>query len=155
MNILQLERMKKTEEFTLGNICLTQNLNKKNNVLMNCMIYTLELPFKNNEKDISCIPDGEYIVKKHKSPKFGDCLKVYDIDGISEVKGRSDILIHKGNSVRDFTDKDGFNWKKDSSGCILVGTSYNMDGLVFNSAKAFDILLKYFEEIKESKLIIK
>lgn len=67
--------------------------------------YTLELPWINNQQNISCIPAGTYECIKHVSPKFGDCIS------IKNVAGRSHILIHAGN----FTEQ--------TKGCILVGES--------------------------------
>jgi hypothetical protein len=32
--------------------------------------YTIELPWKNNEKRVSCIPEGKYFIKKRHSQKF-------------------------------------------------------------------------------------
>lgn len=71
---------------------------------------TLEDKWRNNERMVSCIPKGKYIIKRHKSPKFGDCFKLQD------VPGRSDILIHAGN-----TDAD-------THGCILLGTMFGTVG---------------------------
>jgi len=79
-------------------------LNGRNEIQFRCM--TLELPWKNNLKRISCIPAGTYRVVKHKSPKFGECFWVKD------VPGRSEILIHKGN------------YHKDVLGCVLVGDDF-------------------------------
>lgn len=63
----------------------------------------LELPWKANQKQISCIPEGTYNIVPHKSPKFGHCLLVKD------VPDRSNILIHAGNTT------------KDTKGCLLPG----------------------------------
>ena len=52
---------------------------------------TLELPWLDNKRQVSCIPDWEYELVKHVSPTWGNCLKVMD------VPNRSDILIHPGN----------------------------------------------------------
>ena len=67
--------------------------------------YTLELPWINNQQNISCIPAGTYECEKHASPKFGECIL------IKNVAWRTDVLIHYGN----FTG--------DTLGCILVGES--------------------------------
>ena len=67
--------------------------------------YTLELPWINNQQNISCIPAGTYECEKHVSPNFGDCIS------IKNVAVRSHILIHAGN----FTEQ--------TKGCILVGES--------------------------------
>lgn len=73
--------------------------------------WTVELPWKDNAQDESCIPAGTYKVTKHKSPKHGHCLKIHD------VPGREDILIHVANYVRQLL------------GCIGVGMSIgDMDG---------------------------
>ncbi len=66
---------------------------------------TLELPWKNNQKSISCIPSGIYDVVKYKSPSKGDVLLLKD------VPGRTFIEIHAGNYTRQV------------EGCILVGDS--------------------------------
>lgn len=89
---------------------------------------TLELPWKNNARRISCIPAGEYKVIKHVSPKFGECLWIQD------VPERSEILIHSGNYVTEIL------------GCVLAGkrhTDINADGLldVTSSRKTMKELL--------------
>ena len=68
---------------------------------------TVELPWKNNERRVSCIPAGTYKVIKHKSPKFGECLWIQD------VPGRSEILIHVANKSSELL------------GCIGVGSAIN------------------------------
>ncbi|GMO62199.1 MAG: hypothetical protein Ta2D_08510 [Rickettsiales bacterium] len=73
--------------------------------------YTLELPYLNNQRNISCIPEGIYIVKKNFSNKFGWCFR------LSNPVNRSDILIHSGNKITD------------TSGCILIGKSFKNDEL--------------------------
>lgn len=70
-------------------------------VLMECM--TLELPWRDNERYISKIPEGEYKGVKHISPNFGKSIWIQD------VPNRSEILIHVGNFYTDIL------------GCILVG----------------------------------
>lgn len=67
---------------------------------------TLELPWKDNEPRVSCIPVGRYRVKRHISPKFGECWLITD------VEGRSLILIHPANK------------RSELLGCIAVGESF-------------------------------
>lgn len=77
--------------------------------------HTLELPWKENQRSVSCIPDGDYTVKKRKSAKFAHHFHLTD------VEGRSWILIHAGNF---YTNTDG---------CVLVGldlSDINSDGLI-------------------------
>ena len=73
--------------------------------------YTLELPWRNNQSNISCIPAGEYATKLRVSPKFGQTYWV------TKVENRAFILIHSGNWAGDV--KKGF--KTHVNGCILLG----------------------------------
>ena len=89
---------------------------------------TLELPWLNNKRKISCIPVGEYKVKKRWSKRFKNHFHIQDVDS------RKWILIHKGN------------YHTDILGCILVGDDLgyiNSDEEidVKNSKDTMDILL--------------
>lgn len=53
--------------------------------------HTIELPWKNNENSVSCIPEGRYELKRFKSGKHGLVLEVCN------VPHRSAILLHKAN----------------------------------------------------------
>lgn len=90
--------------------------------------YTLELPWRDNQKSVSCIPEGTYECEKHFSPTHGLCISV------KHVVGRTHILIHVGNFI------------KETQGCVLVGDSIrdiNNDGVpeVTSSAKTLEKLL--------------
>lgn len=70
---------------------------------------TLELPDKNNQQRISCIPAGDY-----EWVKVGPSMNIpYDHIWIKDVPGRSGICIHYGNYAG--------SKKSDVLGCILVG----------------------------------
>lgn len=74
-------------------------------------VRSLELPWKNNERRISCIPEGEYEIVKRFSEKYGNHFHILD------VPDRSYILIHNANFVRQLR------------GCIAVGFSHSdIDG---------------------------
>ena len=125
---LILERNKSTLHSTTGRLMLLDN---KNNLIV--QLQTLERPWIFNERKVSCIPTGTYLVKRHNSPKFGQCLKVQD------VKGRSDILFHSGNVVND------------TLGCILVGLSAGTvddsnTAMIYNSRKAMAVLLALIDK---------
>lgn len=66
-------------------------------------VRTLERPWLNNMRKISCIPNGLYLVTKRYSLRHGHHFL------IQNVKNRDSILIHRGNYVHQ------------SEGCILVG----------------------------------
>lgn len=89
------------------------------------LCYTLELPWHDNDPQTSCIPKGVYTYIPHNSPKHPN---TWEITG---VPGRSDILLHNGNT------------ELDSQGCILVGDSTGeINGLpaVLNSVKTLNML---------------
>lgn len=72
---------------------------------------TLELPWRNNERNKSCIPSMYYTVSPRTSQKFGHHLI------INGTTPRELILFHIGN------------FPKDTDGCILVGTDFaDIDG---------------------------
>ncbi len=73
--------------------------------------FTLEPPWRDNQRGYSCIPQGTYHVRPRRSPRYKRHFHVLD------VPGRSMILIHCGNLAGD--KERGF--KTHSSGCILVG----------------------------------
>jgi hypothetical protein len=71
---------------------------------------TCELPWKNNESDVSCIPAGTYHCVRHVSPKFplGNTWE------ITNVPGRSGILVHNSNDIADL------------EGCVAVGSAFGV-----------------------------
>ena len=100
---------------------------------------TLEQPWRNNQKNLSCIPMGWYTIERIESPKFGKTFEVRN------VEGRSHILFHKGNIV------------EDTSGCILLGESFDpvlgTNGIV-NSGKAFREFMDRLEDEQFATLLI-
>ena len=103
---------------------------------------TLELPYRDNQRSVSCIPTGEYKVRM-RYPRESATREYLHLL-IQEVKDRSFILFHRGNSA------------KDTRGCILVGQSREQD-FVGNSTLAMDLLLKEIINLggKNINLIIK
>lgn len=89
--------------------------------------YTLEPPWMNNEQFVSCIPPGVYRAVWQKSPGHGWCY------GLLNVPGRTEILFHAGNYLRD------------TEGCILPGLSRAIgdDLAVGESGVAMSRLRKY------------
>lgn len=91
--------------------------------------WTLELPWKQNYQDISCIPTGTYDYYFRISPKNGTVLELL------AVENRDYIQIHSGNFTYQIL------------GCILVGDGFkwlDKDDIpdVTNSARTLKKLLK-------------
>ncbi len=100
---------------------------------------TLENPWLNNEKWISCIPEGTYWCKPVHSPTHGRTFEVMD------VPNRSHILFHKGNT------------HIDTAGCILIGEQFEfLDGIpsVNSSRKGYGEWWATAKDLEEFMLII-
>ena len=55
--------------------------------------YTIELPWRDNRKGLSCIPKGKYSLETRWSPHHGNHLLV------EKVPGRTCILLHPANDA--------------------------------------------------------
>ena len=88
---------------------------------------TLENTWQDNQRNISCIPEGVYPVRLRlpRESASRDYLHLL----VQEVPNRDWILFHRGNTA------------KDTSGCILVGLGTEQD-VVHNSVLAMDLLIK-------------
>jgi hypothetical protein len=103
---------------------------------------TIELPWRENETRVSCIPEGKYFIKKRYSQKFQWHLEVLD------VKNRSLILFHPAN-----------NALQELNGCIAPVTKLSGPGLGLMSRKAFislkSMVYKAFDNKESVELIVK
>ena len=118
---------------------------------------TLELPYKNNQIMVSCVPENDmyddkldeeqnekkhlhYIASRHYSKKAGKTFSI-------ESPGRTGIIFHAGNTA------------KDTQGCILIGEYFEMHRdtgpYLMNSAKAFELFKKSLDAFSYFELIIK
>jgi len=104
---------------------------------------SLELPYLENHKNISCIPPGEYDCDRIHHRSFGICYL------INNVPERSGILIHIGNyaAMRIIFERAIERGVRavDTLGCILVGLKFvdiNRDGFldVSDSTRAMNAL---------------
>ena len=93
-----LERFHKSDVVTLGTLSVIDDNNLS---IFSCK--SLELPWCQNKRGISCIPSGRYVCVKRYTAKYGHHF------WLQNVPDRDVILLHVGNSVAD------------SHGCILVG----------------------------------
>ena len=103
---------------------------------------TLELPYRDNQKSISCIPTGKYKVRLRLPRESATRHYIHLL--VKDVKDRSHILFHRGNTA------------KDTRGCILVGQG-SQQNIVYNSTLAMDLLIKEIINLggKNINLIIK
>ena len=102
---------------------------------------TIELPWKNNQRGVSCIPEGEYFLQKRYSSRYGWHIEV------AAVPGREYILFHPAN-----------NAKTELRGCIAPVTKHSGAGLGLMSRKAFNALksmvYKVLEQNRTVQLIV-
>jgi hypothetical protein len=107
----------------------------------NFLSYTIELPWKMNERRVSCIPEGEYFIDKRYSRTFGWHLEVKD------VESRDLILIHPAN-----------NAETELNGCIAPVTKLSGPGLGLQSRVAFNklksLVYKAIERGEKVSLIV-
>lgn len=95
--------------------------------------YTIELPWRENKKRISCIPEGIYILRKRYSEKFKWHFVLLD------VPNRSCILIHPANDAQ-----------KELQGCIAPVTKITGEGKGILSRKALQVLTDALEPYRTS-----
>ena len=88
---------------------------------------TLENPYLNNQRNISCIPEGSYKVRLRlpRESATRDYLHLL----VQDVPNRDWILFHRGN------------YPSQTQGCILVGNGRKQD-IVENSRLAMDLVIK-------------
>lgn len=125
---IEINRISKTSHQSLGILTI---FDKHNFPFWECR--TLELPDKDNQNRISCIPEGEYKVIKRTSPGRGKHFHIL------KVPNRTYILIHSANYVEQLL------------GCVAVGLSHtdiNGDGWrdVTHSKKTMKDLIKILPE---------
>lgn len=108
-----LVRLEHNETETLGVLLLDGRM----------QAVTLELPWRQNFANISCIPEGIYRCSRRDSPTYGSGTWY-----VEDVPLRSNIILgHKGNT------------RADTEGCILLGMEHGKllgDRAVLSSEKA-------------------
>ncbi len=98
---------------------------------------TLELPWLQNQTDISCIPAGIYECQKITSPSLGVCIEIIG------VPSRTYVRIHRGNFTRSIL------------GCILVGgklIDFDGDGIT-DITKSKDTLTALMGELPDKFML--
>lgn len=89
----------------------------------NFLSFTIELPWRNNVKRVSCIPEGKYLIRKRYSQKFKWHLEIIG------VRQRTIILFHPAN-----------NALKELNGCIAPVSKLSGPGMGLLSRNAFNRL---------------
>ncbi|TKB53295.1 DUF5675 family protein [Ferrimonas aestuarii] len=99
---------------------------------------TVERDWNNNLPNISCVPAGEYTLRPHVSPRYGDCLVIEAPSlGVTATgpSQRSHCLIHPAN------------WPDQLEGCIAPGLEFHPDRWgVKSSRTAFKRLMETITE---------
>lgn len=103
MKSVMLKRIAETSSGTFG-ILIIDGLPQ---------LVTIELPWHDNELDISCVPVGNYTLVRYRSEVHG---LTWQIVGVPD---RDPILFHVANTLSDI------------KGCIGVGLSYGRIGMLF------------------------
>jgi hypothetical protein len=121
-----------TKDSTIGKLFLNGEL----------FCETLELPYLDNQRRISCIPAGQYLVRLRYPRESATRNYLHLL--VQNVPDRDYILFHIGNKP------------EDTNGCILVGLKRQQD-FVNNSKRAMDLLIKKIIHLggKNINLIIK
>ena len=94
---------------------ISENLVRQRTGFFEPVFYNLELPYKSNACNISCIPAGIYPFEKRNDYRLGKTIRILN------VPNRTGILVHVGNYL------------KDTEGCILPCQSkrINKEGTQF------------------------
>jgi hypothetical protein len=133
-NVVNLCRLKRSEQGTRGMLFCDD---------FSC--HTLELPWYENKRNISCIPSGDYKVEIRISPKYGE------VCWVRNVPNRTFILIHSGNWAGD-TSK---GYKSHVNGCILLGQKRGLllgQWAVLNSRIT---IRRFMEKMKNEPFLLK
>ena len=97
-----LKRFRYEQDATLGVLIVFDDAH---NVIFSCK--TIEPPWRNNARGVSCVPAGEYDLLLEYSAKFQ--MKLWELKG---VPGRSECKFHVANFARQL------------EGCVGVGDKH-------------------------------
>ena len=127
MTTLRLERIAYTHKGTFGRLWFPEGE----------QMFTVECPWKQNQINVSCIPEGLYGLTKD---TFKDKYPNYRV--LNPPPGRYAIEIHRAN------------YAKDLKGCIGVGMDLGSQWNVMNSEEAMDWLMEILEDYQNVLLHI-
>lgn len=127
---IALRRLEQTDFASYG-----QLVDAEENVI--CL--TLELPWRDNHANTSCIPVGMYVAHRFRGKRPYD---VFKLDG---VPGRSDIELHIGNLPHD------------TEGCVLLGSNLwpiNGQPGIAGSEAAFRRFMDHMKGVDSFTLVV-
>lgn len=139
-----IERLNDNGKQTTGILSVVDDEVSGNEIIFQCL--TLELSWKDNKRNISCIPLGNY---KGEILDYSSSFN-YPHIWIKDVPNRGGIKVHIGNKYNEIR------------GCVIVGDKWkdiNNDNIkdVVNSRVTLEKLLEYLEgsgEFEGSKFIL-
>lgn len=126
--MIKITRLEYGENETIGVLQLADKV----------LCYTLELPWRDNKNNISCIPEGKYKCIR-------GILKGNERWLLQDVPNRTGVFVHGGRTHRDIL------------GCILTGSGVgyiNDDRAVLGSQNALSELMTYTKGMNEIELEI-
>lgn len=117
MPVLTLKRIEDTGRETFGEFYLGEDFDTR-------ISYSLELPWRENRPNISCIPAGTYICAREPNAVYTEVFRLL------RVPGRDGILIHPANMAAEL------------EGCIAPGLEIERVGWtgVLHSRDALSVL---------------
>lgn len=102
-------------------------------------VFTCERPWEDNKPYVSCIPEGDYNLVRHDSPKFGDRVWM-----VHNVPDRTFILFHVAN------------WPHQLQGCIAPGNTLFPDGDGVGSSRvAYEQFMEWSKNFDHLELRIR
>lgn len=107
---------------------------------------TIERPWKGNENNVSCIPEGNYVLQLRSSPVVQRTSGFEEGWEITNVPGRTYIMFHVAN------------WMSDVNGCVGVGEEKRIvDNRLFvsDSRDSFERFMEILDLRNEWEILIK
>jgi len=134
---VKIHRREHLEKQTLGELYI---IGDEDNIVFQCR--TLELPYLENKRNISCVPVGRYKCKLEYSNRFKR-----DLWELKDVPNRTECKFHSANYFHQL------------NGCIALGNSFkDIDGDGWKDVlNSFETLVKFhniLNELKEVDLYI-
>ena len=101
---------------------------------------SLELPWKDNKHNISCVLPRAYLCQREVNPHLGEAFRLIN------VSGRDSIFIHKANFVTDL------------KGCIGIGEEFDFikgKRAILDSGHAYSEFMNILKGQNQFRLVIK